>query len=135
MKAVFCIFWQCTWGFLQTLLGFAVFLAHLGKKHTWYHGAVVTEWDNKGSVSLGLFMFVSGAEMSERLLIHEYGHAIQSLCLGPLYLPVIGLPSLLWSRLPACSKRRREKQISYYSFFTEKWADRWGERVVGKKAD
>ena len=39
-------------------------------------------------------------ELSKRLLVHEYGHTIQSLIFGPLYLIVMGIPSTLWGFLP-----------------------------------
>lgn len=52
---------------------------------------------------------------------HEYGHTRQSLYLGPLYLLIVGLPSLLWAWYWNPSRGR-----SYHSFFTEKWADKLG---------
>ncbi len=137
---------QCTWGFLQTLVGFFVFLTHAKKPHFWYHGAVITVWDKQSSVSLGLFVFVaskpffakkysgsiSEKESWNRLLVHEYGHTIQSLVLGPLYLIIIGIPSALWASLG--KRKRREKQIPYGAFFTEKWANLLGERVTGEES-
>ena len=135
---------QCTWGLPQTLLGLIVFLAHRKGRHFSYHGAIVTEWQGQSSVSLGLFVFVTAEpfflaklpqypreELSARLLVHEYGHTIQSLILGPLYLILMGIPSTLWGFLPQLNKMRREKQRSYFSFFTEKWANVLGERVTG----
>ena len=81
------------------------------------HGAVITEWNDKSS-----------------LLVHEYGHTIQSLILGPLYLIVIGIPSALWGFLPNLHKKRKDDQISYFSFFTEGWANRLGEKVTGERS-
>ena len=116
---------QCTWGLLQTFVGLVVFLACPGCRRERYRGAVVTRWRGGRGVSLGLFLFVpDGAD--ERLLAHEYGHSLQSLLLGPLYLVVIGLPSVLWAGLPALARRRARRGISYYAFYTERWADRWG---------
>lgn len=48
-------------------------------------------------MSLGLFIFMFGGRYigDEETLKHEYGHSIQSKILGPLYLIVIGLPSLM----------------------------------------
>lgn len=140
--------WQCTWGLLQTLLGLIVFLAHFKDKHFSFHGAVITAWENKASVSLGMFVFVAEApnyirrfkgrisaeELFRRLLVHEYGHTIQSLMLGPLYLIIIGIPSFLWGFLPSVSKKRRDEQISYFAFYTEKWANSLGENVTGEKS-
>lgn len=55
---------------------------------------------------------------------HEYGHTLQSQKLGPLYLLVIGIPSGIWNK---CFKKYREKNnVSYYSFYTESWADKLG---------
>jgi len=135
--------WQCTWGLPQTLVGLVLFLLHHGDRHFTYHGAVVTVWASRSSVSLGLFIFVppdpyarqfkgrmGARELFDRLVVHEYGHTIQSLLLGPLYLPVIGLPSALWSTRG--SRLRRERHLPYSVFFTEKWANRLGERVTGE---
>lgn len=65
---------------------------------------------------------------------HEYGHTIQSLILGPLYLIIIGIPSTLWGFLPCCNVKRKAKSISYFSFFTEKWANFFGEQVTGQRS-
>ena len=71
-------------------------------------------------------------ELSDRLLVHEYGHTVQSLLLGPLYLIVIGIPSVLWGFLG--SKKRRDDQIPYGAFFTERWANSLGEWVTGNQS-
>lgn len=148
MKKFLYFICQCTWGILQTTLGFIVFLLHIGDKHYFYHGSIVTEWSDKSSVSLGLFVFVTKEPffydklkdeytmeaLSARLLVHEYGHTIQSLILGPLYLIVIGIPSTLWGFLPYYNKKRKEQGLSYFSFFTEKWANHLGEKVTGNKS-
>ncbi len=55
-------------------------------------------------------------------IAHEYGHTIQSHKLGPIYLLVIGLPSLIWA---GCFDKWREKHNkSYYWLYTEAWADK-----------
>lgn len=148
MKVLLYRILQCTWGILQTVLGLIVFIAHIKDEHFSFHGAVITKWKNKSSVSLGMFVFVtdepyfyeklkdkySKDELSRRLLTHEYGHTIQSLILGPLYLLVIGIPSTLWGFLPSCYKRRKEHGVSYFWFFTESWANALGEKVTGTKS-
>ncbi len=148
MKSILFPIIQLTWGILQTLLGFIVFLLHIKDEHFFYNGAIITNWKGKSSVSLGLFVFVtkepyfyeklskeySKEELQSRLLVHEYGHTIQSLILGPLYLLVIGIPSTLWGFLPQLQINRKEKQISYFAFFTEKWANKLGEFVIKKKS-
>ncbi len=143
MKSIVYGIIQCTWGILQTALGLVVFLCHLSAPHRRYHGAVVTEWNLRSSVSLGLFIFITKdpyfynklkdtytkEELIRRLLVHEYGHTIQSLILGPLYLPVMGIPSTLWGFLPRFLKQRQQGR-SYFSFFTEAWANTLGELVT-----
>ena len=148
MRRPLYVLCQCTWGFLQSVLGFIVFLMNIRKKHFFFHGAVVTQWKARSSVSLGMFVFVSKEpyfydklkdeytmdELSQRLLVHEYGHTIQSLILGPLYLIVMGIPSTLWGFLPSLNVKRKKEGISYFSFFTEKWANKLGEKMTGLKS-
>ena len=133
MKRFLCILLQCTWGLPQTLVGAAVFLWHLRGRHTMYRGAVVSRWKLDYSASIGLFLFLSERDAENRpLLVHEYGHALQSLLLGPLYLPVIAIPSMLWMLLPSCRSYRRNTGVSYYSFYTERWANAWAEKICGE---
>ena len=146
MKQILYRFWQCTWGIFQTILGFILFLKYFKNKHFSYHGAIITEWNNNTSLSLGLFVFVTvhpfftekykyeytQEELARKLLVHEYGHTIQSLILGPFYLIVIGIPSTLWGFLFA--KKRYEKQIPYCAFFTESWANKCGEYVTNEES-
>ena len=96
-----------------------------------YHGAIVTEWTSGGGISLGLFVFVSG-KARPSVTVHEYGHCIQSLLLGPLYLIAVGIPSYLWANLPALRKMRRETGRSYYSVYPENWANALGEWSTGE---
>ncbi len=144
MKGFLYMLAQCTWGILQTLSGLVVFLICIRDKHYFYHGAVVTEWKHGSSVSLGLFIFVSAnpyyrgiptkEETASRLLVHEYGHTIQSLILGPLYLIVMGLPSIVWASVPGLRKMRKKKQMSYFAFYTERWANHLGEKITKAKS-
>lgn len=74
-------------------------------------------------LSLGQFVFIeSFYDLST--IRHEYGHAVQSILLGPLYLFVIGIPSLIhfW----VWDEDRSEKP--YTAFFTERWAEKLGAK-------
>lgn len=124
---------QCTWGIFQSIGGLAVFLCHYSCPHQQFHGAVHTSWEKNSGVSLGMFIFTPRCEgeQGEKLKVHEYGHTWQSLILGPLYLPVIGLPSMVWFKAERFRKLRREKNLPYSAFYTEKWADWLGEKVTG----
>lgn len=123
---------QCTWGVLQTLAGFALFLRCAKQPHAVYRGAVKTEWNRGGGISLGLFIFVADAEHApspERraaLTAHEYGHTLQSLILGPLYLFTVGVISFTWANAPRFRRLRAEKGVPYSRCFVEGWADRLG---------
>jgi hypothetical protein len=55
---------------------------------------------------------------------HEaLGHGTQSRWLGPFYLFVIGIPSIVWASIYP-SKRFPYTKNGYYAFYTEKWADK-----------
>ncbi|MGN1338861.1 MAG: hypothetical protein ACI4WS_01080 [Oscillospiraceae bacterium] len=136
MRVRLLLYWlaQWTWGVVQNLCGLVVFLLNIRREHRFYHGAVVTSWDNPGySTGLGMFIFMSdsiSAEDYPRTLVHEYGHTVQSALLGVFFLPAVGLPSVLWAAIPALKRFRREKRVSYYWFYPERWANFLGERVT-----
>lgn len=76
-----------------------------------------------GAVTLGQYVFISQTYQDQSAVIrHECGHVKQSLILGPLYLIVIGIPSILHAWLNdyiGC-----DEEESYSHFYTEKWADK-----------
>lgn len=136
MKKLLFIIWQCIWGLPQTLLGAIVFLKHIRCPHRVYRGCIDTKWDSRGGMSLGLFIFTPKEEDDRRSMVrvHEYGHCIQSLLLGPLYLLIVGIVSYTWANLPYFRRMRREKNIPYTSCFVESWASKWGEWVTKEEA-
>lgn len=76
-----------------------------------------------GSVSLGKYIFITEKNKNNRnTILHECGHSKQSRILGPLYLIIIGIPSIIWSMLH--SYIPYFWKYSYHSFCTEKWADK-----------
>ena len=148
-KVLAYLLWQVVWGFPQTVLGACVLLANAGKPHFMHHGAIVTIWGLKAGLSLGPFVFLNswsrsslgdegfdepapGIVLNDRLLVHEYGHTVQSLILGPAYLFVIGVPSYAWFKIPRLVRKRHATGLSYYAFYTEKWANHLGELVLGR---
>ena len=75
-----------------------------------------------GGVSLGKYTFSYYKAIDlECSIAHEYGHTRQSRYLGPLYLLIVGLPSLIWAWIHTPKTKR-----SYYSVFPENWANRLG---------
>ena len=86
----------------------------------------------KIGVSLGWFVFWSPSGnrfpyYTNDCRMHEYGHAKQSVMLGPLYLIVVGLPSIsraIYSRWYFKKNGKRWKK--YFDGFPENWADKLG---------
>jgi hypothetical protein len=132
MKTFLFRLWQWTWGFPQTLLGAMIWLLHRKNPQRVYHGCIVTRWNQSGSLGVGMFLFLSqhSYDSQPQVQVHEFGHAVQSAILGPLFLPVMGIPSFLWCNLPVCRKLRKEKGISYYAFYPESTANRLGSLVA-----
>ena len=75
-------------------------------------------------ISLGDYIIFDGRiEISETDVLHEYGHQLQSRFLGPLYLLIVGIPSLIGN---IYSRINKKDEKWYYSLFPENWADRLG---------
>ena len=74
----------------------------------------------RGGISLGRYVIIRDGMKDDdgNVERHELGHAKQSRMLGWFYLLVIGLPSLLWA-----AWWNEDRPRSYFSFYTERWAD------------
>ena len=118
MKNILLFIWQI----LQNIIGLFYWLisqAQIIEKKD--HVYILQTDSRQGSVSLGNFVFISKYTRNKDFTIkHELGHTIQSKYLGPLYLFVIGIPSILWVvfRRTFCPKK------DYYWFYTESWANK-----------
>jgi len=140
MKLFFFYLLQWTWGLSQNIVGGIGYLA-LRKKHRSesYHGARVMYIDTDkrfGGVSIGMFVFIKAdaeAGWTHDTRIHEVGHCVQSILLGPLYWIVVALPSVLWCNLPVFRKHHntRETSHNYYKLYCEGWANTWGVAWTG----
>lgn len=120
-----------SWGLLQTMVGAILTLALWPRcTRARFRTAIVTVWPLASGLSLGMFIFVPRG-CQRTLVLHEYGHTLQSLMLGPLYLPLIVLPSLMWAGIPAFGRLRRRRSYSYYRFYTERWANLLAHRLTG----
>ncbi len=116
LKTILLTIWQLP----QTLVALLM-MPFLGKltRVASRHNCICYQGEHmQGGISLGMFCFVSKS-LAERetSVMHELdGHTVDSKILGPLYLLVIGLPSLLnaWLHFTKC----------YYDFYTERWANR-----------
>jgi hypothetical protein len=66
-------------------------------------------------------------QLDDRNRAHELGHSKQSRLFGPLYLPIVGVPSI--SRAIYALVYREitgQEWTRYYDGYPEKWADRLG---------
>lgn len=125
---------QWTWGASVNVVGGLVYLlTYPFCRHDHFGNAFICylPW-NQGGLSLGLFIFIAD-ERNEKWTyntrIHEYGHTIQCLLLGPLYWLVIAAPSAIWCNF--FEGYRRKNGVSYYKLYCESWANQWGVKWSG----
>lgn len=122
-KGIFLFLWQLPQNLLGILWLNVNIICYYGVNHMgriddkvdWY--AIPTK---SGAVSLGKYIISYENANYFSTIKHEYGHCKQSMYLGWLYLPIIGLPSLIWN----CIYQYTNKD--YYWLFCEKWADKLG---------
>lgn len=130
-------FFTSIWTLPQTLLGYIVVKltkAHMnGRKIDneiieYYVSSRLN--DSWSGVSLGQFIiFSKDCYADETSIRHEYGHQIQSLHLGWLYLLIIGIPSFLgnvWDRIAHESWSNSDRIRWYYNLPWERTADYYG---------
>lgn len=121
----------CIWQLPQLLVAL-VMLPFLGKikligdRH--YNFCFESE-EMSGGISLGPLAYVSKyLAMNKAGVAHELdGHTVQSKILGPLYLFVIGIPSIVWAMTSG--------NKCYYSFYTESWANKCANLEVDEYCD
>lgn len=121
------------WQFPQNLCGIIYRIiskdskiATISTKESRSVGAKVYLQRAYGGVTLGKYIFINQNYTDKEFIIkHECGHVIQSKILGPLYLLVIGIPSLLhaWynNYIGCCYK---DSKYNYYHFYTVSWANK-----------
>ena len=93
-------------------------------RETFGHANILYIKNFPGGISLGRFIILNAGYFNDRLSKkHEYGHSIQSLYLGWLYLIIVGLPSIIriivWRSLKLDSP-------TYYNGYPENWANKLG---------
>ena len=124
MREVIIYLWQLP----QNLLGFLLlYVYEVLEKVDWFYeenGVLFVYVKGfSGGISMGRYVVLQDEwqhYLVDRHVKHEYGHCRQSRILGPLYLLVIGLPSLIHAAF------FKEATPEYYKFYTERWADKLG---------
>ena len=113
------------WQFPQEIIGSFLVLILKGKRTKYGIIGIYTvpNFFHSG-ISLGDYIiFDSRIELSEIDVMHEYGHQLQSRFLGPLYLLIVGITSLIGN---IYSRIKNKSDTWYYSRFPENWADKLG---------
>ena len=131
MKNILLYLWQLP----QNLLGLVLVLIYNPEKLIKLENGNRVYFSKKmtGGISLGIYSIISekyirNYKTNDKILNlnvtkHEViGHGTQSKWLGPLYLIVIGLPSIVWAGLYGSVIPTSKN--GYYKFYTEKLADK-----------
>lgn len=153
-KILFCImFWviSLTWGIIMTSIGLIItgvlnlvkftgkLAGHDLKIKTHINGcSLITEvGGNWGGVELGAVALCGNYSKTsknwfEHTRRHEFGHAIQHLFLGPLFIFVVAIPSACryWYQRIMQGKGKHFASDWYDSIWFEGGATRWGTKVV-----
>lgn len=121
---IFLFILSFIWQLPQSLLGliFLAYFAIMGDVELISYKKLCFAFSSKymmGGISLGNFAFLStyNAKKTAVVMHEQEGHTVDSKIWGPLYLLVIGLPSLMWAWLGDNNK-------CYYDFYTERWANK-----------
>ena len=86
----------------------------------------------RNAVSLGWFVFWAKGEnrwflLDDSTRDHEYGHTLQSRWLGPLYLPLVGVPSVARVLYAVAYREISGRRWGgYFDGYPERWADALG---------
>ncbi|MFV2015835.1 MAG: hypothetical protein ACC656_10425 [Candidatus Heimdallarchaeota archaeon] len=113
-----------TWELPQTLLGWIVMRVYEVRRIKDYQDVKMVLLQNALiGISLGRYI-IFHYQANNNTKKHEYGHTKQSKYLGPLYLIVVGLPSIILNILSRIIGGKFAK--NYYNRFPENWADKLG---------
>lgn len=111
------------WEFPQCFLGLILTKLYNVELKEHFRGIPIYAGEFQGGISLGLYILMDITAWKynrNHIKEHEWGHTCWSKYLGPLYLLVIGIPSIIWTQI--------YKPIgkSYFWLFSERWADKSG---------
>lgn len=118
-------FWQLPQHLLATVL--LIIYRNDIKEIRYYNHTVIfimKKYIGAGT-SLGSFIFIKDIvlQLDNKVIKHEYGHSIQSLFFGWLYLIIIGIPSLCNYIIDL---KNRKGSFWYYNRYPENFADKLG---------
>lgn len=118
-----------TWCAVQTAIGALFALGLMPTSRTQkYRGMIVVYHPYGFTFSLGTFAFVSDRVAHSRTIRAEmYGHYLQSLLYGPIFLFVVPL-TLLFVLIPAVKAHRAERDLTPSDVFAIRQARRLSEK-------
>jgi hypothetical protein len=126
MKKALLWLWQLPQHIAALIFWCALFLTgQLAKPYAspLHPNEIIVVWLPHFGLSLREYIFIGVKDIEGKTIAHEKGHTYQSHFLGPLYLLVVGLPSItrnIYSRI----KHKDSKW--YYSAWPENNADKLG---------
>lgn len=139
------LYWllQTTWGLIGTLIGFLFCVLLLGlnrAKLSMYKQAIhVRVKGFPGGVSLGGFIFTDEDAYGLSIRGHEWGHTIQNIIFGPLFMFIIGLPSIIrcafYNYYYDNNREKYNKLPDYDSVWFEGWATRLGNKYPDQQGE
>lgn len=136
--------WSLTWNGFMTILGLFVTLFAIifrkGRVRRNGYSIITVFGGNWGGLSLGAFSFCGNYSESywyfEEVRCHEFGHSLQGLIWGPLFIFVIGIPSVcryLYYTIVTSRGMYEEFPEGWYdSAWFEGQATRWGTAAMIK---
>lgn len=129
LKEILLYIWQLP----QNLLGLLLLLFYQKDKlyYTLEGRKFYYTYEMPSGISLGNYIILHKEEYGKSFL-HEYGHSIQSRYLGPLYLLIIGLPSLLGNIYDRIFHARWSYLDSYNWYYNQPW-EKWADKLGGVK--
>lgn len=127
-----------TWGILWTLIGLVIASAicMINIKNievSTYLGRIKVRIKNKsfGGISLGI-VFIVDKYNSQRINRHEVGHTIQNCFLGPLFIPLVAIPSGIRYQLFDYLDKRHYNKYGKYLDYDAAWFEHQAT-VLGEK--
>ena len=135
--------WQLTWGALLTIpgllvTGFCILFLH-GKPHKNGYSYIVEIGGDWGGLELGGVALCGGYTTKcpnenwfQHTRRHEYGHNLQNLIWGPLFLFVIWIPSACRYHYQNWRTARGLENKPYDAIWFEGQATKWGTIAIDK---
>ena len=142
------LYWiiSLTWGGLMTIPGLLVtafcIIFLKGKPHRNGFSYIVEVGGNWGGLELGAVSLMGSYYQKDRGCYspqwadhtrkHEFGHSIQNIIFGPLYLFVVGIPSACRYWYDQLEKKHKDERKGdwYDSIWFEGTATKWGTALV-----